>query len=113
MDRVTTARAALDEIVRRLSGYFNQNRTPGIETAVITDTEHDHYGVLRLGWQGRERLENFVFLARIKDGKVWIEENNTDLALADELVRAGVRKEDIVLAFYPPEMRDLTEFAVA
>ena len=33
--------------------------------------------------------------------------------IADELVRAGVPKSDIVLAFQPPELRHLTEFAVA
>ena len=33
--------------------------------------------------------------------------------LATELVEAGIPKEDIVLAFHAPEMRPLTEFAVA
>ena len=36
-----------------------------------------------------------------------------DLTLAEELLRAGIPREDIVLAFHPPEMRRLTEFAVA
>lgn len=113
MDRVTAARAALDQIVRRVAGHFNQN--PNLETFVVTDAEHDQYGLFRFGWEagtGR-RVSNTVFLARIKDGKVWIEQDNTDLTLAEELLWAGVPREDIVLAFHPPEMRHLTEFAVA
>jgi hypothetical protein len=115
MDRVATARAALNEIVRRVAGYLDGSRNRGIETLVVTDTEHDQYGLFRFGWRPgtNERVANTVFLARIKDGKVWIEEDNTDLSFADELVRAGVPKGDIVLAFQPPELRRLTEFAVA
>ena len=33
--------------------------------------------------------------------------------IANELLREGIPKEDIVLAFYDPETRKLTEFAVA
>jgi hypothetical protein len=115
MDRVTAARAALNEIVRRVGGYLDRSRNRGVETLVVTDPEHDQYGLYRYGWREGtgERISNTVFLARIKDGKVWIEEDNTDLALADELVKAGIPKEDIVLAFQPPELRHLTEFAVA
>jgi hypothetical protein len=117
MDRVTHARAALNEIVRRVAGYLDRSLNAGheLETAVVTDAEHDQYGLFRIGWWAghKERVTNIVFMARIKNGKVWIEEDNTDLTLADELVKAGVPKGDIVLAFQPPELRHLTEFAVA
>jgi hypothetical protein len=43
--------------------------------------------------------------------KVWIEEDMTDLAIA-ELVEAGVPK-DIVLGFQAPEPRKYTDFAAA
>ena len=36
MDRVTAARAALDELVRRVAGYFNKNPNPDLETFVVT-----------------------------------------------------------------------------
>jgi hypothetical protein len=60
----------------------------------------------------RSLLKQFLF-ARIHNGKIWIEEDNTEEGLASLLVEAGVPKEDIVLAFHPPELRDLTEYAVA
>nr|WP_254921479.1 element excision factor XisI family protein [Nodularia sp. NIES-3585] len=39
--------------------------------------------------------------------------NNFNSIKATELLREGVTKEDIVLAFHDPETRKLTEFAVA
>ncbi|MGK7943847.1 MAG: element excision factor XisI family protein, partial [Microcystaceae cyanobacterium] len=43
----------------------------------------------------------------------WIEEDWTEEGIATELVREGVPKEDIVLAFYDPDARKFTEFASA
>ena len=50
---------------------------------------------------------------RLKEGKVWVEEDMTEEGIANYWVKAGVPKEDIVLAFQHPSMRPLTEFAVA
>ncbi|MEM7032901.1 MAG: element excision factor XisI family protein, partial [Chloroflexota bacterium] len=49
---------------------------------------------------------------RIKQDKIWIERDNTDVGIAESLLEAGVAKEDIVLGFYRPERRKITEFAV-
>jgi hypothetical protein len=114
MDQVTRYKAALDEIVRRVGRYMETAiGGPPVETAVITDAEHGQYGLIDTGWGPDGRVLNTLLLARVKDGKVWIEQDNTDLTLADELLRAGVPREDIVLAFHPPEARHLTEFAVS
>lgn len=48
---------------------------------------------------------------RICDGKFWIEEDWTEEGIANELIRLGVPKQDIVLAFQDPKMRQHTEFA--
>ncbi len=45
--------------------------------------------------------------------KFWIEKDGTENGIATDLLEADVPKEDIVLAFHPPEMRSFTEFAVA
>jgi hypothetical protein len=50
---------------------------------------------------------------RIRDSEFWIEEDWTENGIATDLVLAGVPKEDIVLAFHEPKMRQYTEFAVA
>lgn len=50
---------------------------------------------------------------RIKNEKIYIEEDWTEEGIANELLTEDVPKEDIVLAFNDPETRKLTEFAIA
>jgi hypothetical protein len=45
--------------------------------------------------------------------KIWIEEDMTEDGIATYFLEQGVPREDIVLAFHPPFIRPLTEFAVA
>ncbi len=47
------------------------------------------------------------------EGKFWIQRDGTEYSIAQELLDAGVQKDRIVLAFRSPEMRRMTDFAVA
>ena len=113
MDRVERHR----EIIHRLMDEYRQLYTgqpdSGVETAVICDDRHGEYLLMRVGWRGETRVRRPVFYLRLKDGKIWIEEDWTSEGVATELVAAGVPHEAIVLAFKPPELRPLTEFAAA
>jgi len=48
----------------------------------------------------------------IIDGQVWIQANNTDRLIAEELVAAGVPVESIVLGLQPPDVRPYTAYGV-
>ncbi|GAB4178213.1 MAG: hypothetical protein Fur005_40380 [Roseiflexaceae bacterium] len=50
---------------------------------------------------------------RMHNEKIGVEANNTDQAIIQQLLNAGISREAIVLAFYAPQKRSLTEFAVA
>ncbi len=47
-----------------------------------------------------------------KTRKIWIQWNRTEDDIAAELVALDVSKEDIVLGFHTPYMRQFTDFAV-
>ena len=47
------------------------------------------------------------------DGKVWIQLNDTEMLVADEIVDRGIAKEDVVLGYKPDYMRPFTGFAAA
>jgi len=64
---------------------------------------------LFLGWSHKKKTNNTHIYIRIKNQKIWIEEDWTEEGIANELLREGVPKEDIVLAFYPPEDRKITD----
>jgi hypothetical protein len=110
MDRVDRYRA----IVRRvIEDYTRPKVSHGqIDTEAVIDREHDHYEVVHVGWHGRQRVHGPVVHIDIIGGKIWLQYDGTDRPVADELIAAGVPKEDIVLAFHPPEVRHLTGFAV-
>ena len=85
----------------------------GVETLIIRDEEAGQYQLMRIGWRGETRVRRPAFYVRLKNDKIWIEEDWTQESIADELMAAGIPNEDIVLAFNPPEVRHLTEFAAS
>lgn len=50
---------------------------------------------------------------RIRNGKIWVEADNTNAQIVQRLLDSGISKGEIVLAFYSPQKRPFTEFAVA
>ena len=62
---------------------------------------------------GDEHIRHLPVHIRLQSGKIWIEEDMTEDGVATWLLEQGVPHDDIVLAFQPPQMRPLTEFALA
>jgi RimJ/RimL family protein N-acetyltransferase len=91
----------------------NRRNHPDIETFMIVDEAKGQYIWMNLGWQNGERFTGMTVYVRIRGNKFWIEEDWTEEGIATDLVRAGVAKEDIVLAFHEPKMRPYTDFAIA
>ena len=80
------------------------------EVQTIFDTERDHYQLLSVGWRNNKRNFGCILHLDIKDDKIWIQHDSTDIGIANQLVEMGVPKEDIVLAFHEPEVRQFTGF---
>ena len=49
---------------------------------------------------------------KLENYRAYIQHDGTEIGIADELVKLGVPKEDIVLAFHEPLVRQYTGFAV-
>jgi XisI protein len=110
VDRVERYREIVKRIVEEYASYKISHGQ--IETEAIIDCAHDHYEVMHVGWDGVRRVHGCVVHIDIKDGKVWLQYDGTNQPVAEELMAAGVPKEDIVLAFHPADVRPLTGFAV-
>ena len=109
MDKIDTYREMVCDVIGRhakLSPSHGQ-----IESLPLYDTANDNYLLMDVGWDNTGRVHAVVLHVRIQSGKVWIEWDGTEGGIAQELIGLGVPKEDIVLAFYRPERRALTEFA--
>jgi hypothetical protein len=110
MDTVETYARHVEEVIESYAHY-----TPAygdVEVQTVCDRTHHHYHVLTVGWDGHERIRGTILHIDIKDGKIWIQHDGTDVGVANELVARGVPKHDIVLAFHAPYKRPYTDFAV-
>ena len=106
MDKLDHYRQCIKTILLEFSRVAPANGD--IEVQPIFDTERDHYQVVDLGWDKHQRVYNSVIHFDIKDGKIWIQRNQTEQVLADILIEMGVPKEDIVLGLQPPYAREYT-----
>ena len=87
---------------------------PGLSRQVIADREGNHFQLVTVGWRDGQRFVYIVaFDFDILDGKIWIQQNNTEMLVADELGELGIPKSEFVIGFRPEYMRGLAGYAVA
>lgn len=109
-DKLTIYRAQIEDILRE---YASHEYAHGdIEREIVVDSLHDHYELISVGWIGAERIHGCLLHVDIKNGRIWIQHDDTEGGIANRLVEAGVPKKDIVLAFHSPFNRQFTGFAV-
>lgn len=113
MDKLTRYRALIKQILSDLAALLNRRPNPAVESLCVFDDERNQYLLVNIGWAQNRRVRDTTLFVRLRDGKIWIEEDWTEHGIANDLLAAGVPREDIVLAFHPPELRPLTDFAVA
>lgn len=76
------------------------------EAQLVFDFARDRYLVLHSGWRGESRIYGCAIHLDLIDGKVWIQNNSTEVDPCPELVKLGVDAKDIVLGFRSPAFRD-------
>jgi hypothetical protein len=103
------------QILRSYLETITQDWTsnPGEEVQVVSDQEGRHFLVVYYGWSAQGHLHTVPIHLELRDGKVWIQENLTEIELDSELMALGIPKSDIVLGVIPPEYRKYSGFAAA
>lgn len=99
-------------LTQRAARANAQRQGPEYEVQTLFDQERDHYQLLYVGWRGTRRDFGCILHLDIKDGKIWIQHDGTEEGIANQLVDLGVPKQNIVLAFHEPEVRQFTDFGV-
>lgn len=81
---------------------------------LILDNVRRHYQVILNGFDNHRFVHKILFHFEIKEtGKIWIWANETDIEIGILFRLQGVPITDIVLGFFPPHLRELSEYAVA
>ena len=111
MDTLDTYRQIVQQV---LAMYADIPYAYGdIHTEVVCDCNADRYLLMTVGWDQDARVHGCLVHVDIIDGKFWIQRDGTEYGIAGYLEDAGVPKNEIVLAWHPPEVRQHTEYAVA
>jgi hypothetical protein len=111
MDKLESFRNVIKRI---LTVHTQQSSSLGkIETVPMFDEHSDNYLIVDLGWDRTGRVHAVPLHLRIRNEKIWVEVDNTDCGIVQELLDAGISKEQIVIGFHRPERRELMDFAVA
>jgi XisI protein len=84
-----------------------------IQMKLIFDGERDRYQLFRTGWSDEHRVYGALIHIDLEGNKIWIQYDGTEVGVANELVDQGIPKEDIVLAYHSPFMRQYNGFAVS
>jgi muramidase (phage lysozyme) len=113
LDRLNEFRRIIRQTICNSPYYVHGLKGTEIETQFICDEESGRYLLLNIGWQGKTRVFSPVLYVCLKQDKIWIEEDWTENGITDDLLRAGVKNDEIVLGFQHPKMRPLTDFAIA
>ena len=106
----------LSEYVEYLKGS-NLTVQPGTESdqaiELILDRENHRYLLVETGWISQKRIYDVLIHLDIINEKLWIQKDETEEGIADELVKLGISKEQIVLAYKSLPRRQITDFAVS
>lgn len=114
MEKIELYRTYIQQVLRDYvgQGLSQKDDDDEVETQLVFDTERDHYQVVHTGWKNRYPMYGCVLHLDLKGDKIWIQHDGTEVGIANELVNLGVPKEDIVLAFHEPLVRQYTGFGV-
>ncbi len=110
MDKLNHYRQLIREC---LIPYLDMKPSGGeIEVHQIFDTENDRYQIFHAGWDGFQRIYGALIHIDLIGEKIWIQYDGTEDGVANTLVELGVPRQDIVLAYHSPFLRQYDGFAV-
>ncbi len=110
MDRLTELYNIIYPILKEYADLPYADRN--LKHKLVISDDHKDYLLMTIGWRDDVKIHGCVVHLEIIDQKVWIHRDGLEDGIADDLLRAGIPPNQIVLAFHPPKIRHYTEFAV-
>ncbi|WP_204106519.1 MULTISPECIES: XisI protein [Spirulina sp. CCY15215] len=83
-----------------------------LKCRLIISKDGNNFLLITQGWEGDVQVHGCLVHAEAIADKIWIHRDGLEDGIADDLLRSGIPKDKIVLAFHPPEVRPHTGFAV-
>ena len=105
MDRIERYRNLIIKAITESPYYRFLPSQPQVDNLFICDEKNNQFMLHQTGWEDKQPVHNTILLIRIKEGKIWIDEDWTEEGVATDLLRWGVPPSDIVYAFTHPSLR--------
>ena len=104
----------LTQYIQTLAKQYNTALGNKMIYQSLIDTKNNHFQLLKMGWQNDQFIYNVLLHLDInaQSGNIWIQRNNTEILLENDLKKFNVTKKQLVLGFRPESMRKYSEFAV-
>ena len=110
-DKIKKYQKILIDFLKTQASYRVANSQ--LENQLIIDKENHHYQLLRIGFRDNRFVHACPFHFDIKNGKIWIQQNRTDVEVGEIFQSKGVPTSDIVIGFLSEKYRALSDYAVS
>ena len=111
MDRLNEYQQIIKEVLTEYAAIPYYHRE--LQTELIIGKNDKDYLLITSGWEKSVRVHACIVHIQIINSKIWIQRDGTEDGIANDLVNAGIPKDQIVLGFHPLEIRPYTEYAVS
>lgn len=112
MDKLKNDARIIQNILAKHSQHKAEDASNLSNKLIIGSTSQD-FMLLEMGWQNKRYQHHILFHIELKDEKIWVHQDNTDVGIAYEIEAAGIARDKIVLGFVPPYAQGVQGFAVA
>lgn len=109
-------KTSYQQIVRKELEYQASIRianAPDVKQHLVINDSNLEFVLLILGWKGKSYRHTVLFHVEIKENKVWIHQDNTDIGIAAVFAEKGIPKSEIILGFLPWYEREVSTFGLA
>ena len=113
MEKIEKYEKAIVDYLKDYAAAYQQDKEDSLRTEIVADRQSYHYQLVRVGWKDRKYHHYCLFHFDIIDEKVWVQANNTEEMVGDELIKRGIPRQDIILGFQPDYARKYSGFGVA
>lgn len=111
MDRTVIQEQAVREVMQEWLTFIKPR--PNFRVELVVDESKKRFLLMSEGWYGYRRSYGPMLDVSLRDGKIWINEDNTEEGIPDTLLSKGILAKEIVLGWQPEYKRELTGFAVS
>ena len=97
MDNTADYRDIVKQTLLRYAGMRPSHGNIRLEP--VFDGTNDRYALMQTGWDRGRRVRGSLIYIALRGGKVCIEYDGIEQGITDDLVRAGIPEDQIVLSY--------------